>query len=268
MNRNLSVPVILILILLSAISCTKVININLNDSSPRVIIEGSISDEPSSCFIKLSKSVNYNLPNTFPPITGSLITISDNLGNTATLIETSPGYYQSPSFHGIPGNTYTVTVSIDGNTYTAVSTMSYPVPIDTISQELLFFGNFGGNGKMKYVRIQYQDPAGIKNYYRFIEIINGKVSDAILIDNDVLRDGETISQDLVMRDSTLKTGDRVTVLLQAIDKEVFTYFAQLSQTLNDFGQSATPANPASNFSGGALGYFSAYSIRSKSILIK
>jgi hypothetical protein len=67
----------------------------------------------------------------------------------------------------------------------------------------------------------------------------------------------------------LETGDSVTILIQTIDKNVFTFFSQLSQISNDFGgQPASPANPASNFDNGALGYFSAYAVRSKTIIIK
>jgi hypothetical protein len=260
---------ILSAILVSVSSCTKVININLNDSSPRIIIEGSISDKPSSCFIRISKSVNYNLPNTFPAIIGAYVTIADNLGNSSVLSETADGYYSAISFTGVPGRTYTVSVTIDGRSYTATSAMPYPVTIDSISQDIFLFGNFGGNGKIKFVKIQYQDPAGKANFYRFIEIINGKPTDAILIDNDVLRDGETIIQDIIRRDPAVQTGDTVQILLQTIDKQVFTYFEQLNQTLNEFGgQTATPANPVSNFNNGALGYFSAFAVRSGTIVIK
>jgi hypothetical protein len=160
-------------------------------------------------------------------------------------------------------------VTTGGKTYTATSTMPDPVPIDTISQDILFFGNLGGNGKIKFVKIQYRDPKGKTNFYRFVEIINGKPTDAILIDNDVLRDGDIITQDIFRRDPPVVTGDTITILIQTIDKNVFNFFSQLSQISNDFGgQSASPANPASNFDNGALGYFSAYAVRSKSIIIK
>lgn len=209
------------------------------------------------------------MPNTFPPVTGSFVTISDNLGNTSVLNEVSAGYYRAFSFKGIPGRTYTVSVTTEDKTYTATSAMPDPVPIDTISQDILFFGNFGGNGKTKFVKIQYRDPAGKTNFYRFVEIINGKPTDAILIDNDVLRNGDTITQNIFRRDPPVETGDAITILIQTIDKNVFNFFSQLSQISNDFGgQSASPANPASNFDNGALGYFSAYAVRSKTIIIK
>jgi hypothetical protein len=62
----------------------------------------------------------------------------------------------------------------------------------------------------------------------------------------------------------------VKVLLQSIDKNVFDYFTMLDQVMSDgfINQTATPANPTSNFDNGALGYFSACAVRSKTIVIK
>jgi hypothetical protein len=50
-----------------------------------------------------------------------------------------------------------------------------------------------------------------------------------------------------------------------IDKNVYTYFNNL--TGDGFDNSATPANPKSNISGGALGYFSAYANQVRSIVV-
>jgi hypothetical protein len=144
------------------------------------------------------------------------------------------------------------------------------VAIDSLTQESFNMGNFGGGGIIKYVKIQYKDPEGKNNFYRFTEIINGIVSNAIRIDNDLLRDGNTLTQEIVQIRPGIKTGDTVIVFLQTIDKAVFDYFTQLNQISGEGygGQSASPANPTSNFNNGALGYFSAYSVRSKSIIIK
>lgn len=253
----------------SILSCTKVVDINLNAAAPKIIIEGSISDQPSSCFVKLSKTVNFDELNIFPVVTGSLVNIKDDFGNTATLTETTAGIYTAPSFQGVEGRTYTISITADGKTYTANSTMPEKVAIDTIIQDSFSMGSFGGGGIIKFVSIKYQDPEGKNNYYRFVEIINGTVSNAIRIDNDLLRDGNTITEEIVQIDPRLQTGDSVIVFLQTIDKGVYDYFAQLNQITGEGygGQVATPANPTSNFNNGALGYFSAYAVSTKAIVI-
>jgi hypothetical protein len=269
MEKPLIYISVILFAMFSIISCTKVVNINLNDSAPKIIIEGTISDQPSSCYVKISRTVNYNEPNIFPAVTGSLVIISDNLGNKVTLKETTPGIYFAQSFKGFAGRTYTLSVNTEGTNYTAISKMPDPVRIDSMSQGSFTRGNFGGGGIIKFVRIQYRDPIGEENFYRFIEKINSKVNSAIFLDNDKLRDGNLISQQIVLVEGGPKSGDSVTISLQTIDKNVFNYLAQLDQITNGYGgPMATPANPVSNFNNGALGYFSACAVRSGLIIIR
>ena len=268
--RKAAANIIMILIIvISFLSCTKVVNFNLNSSSPRLIVESSISDQPSSCYVKLTQSVNYNEPNTFPAVIGATVVLYDETGKYYSLTESSPGVYTLPSFRGVPGKAYSLSISTSGKTYVATSRMPDAVNIDTLYQEKLLYGPYRGGGELKYVVVNYHDPVGRKNYYRFVEKINKVVQSAIYLDDDLLKDGNLISQNIVRADTSLKTRDSVTIFLQTIDKNVFNYFTQLRDVTDSYGgQTATPANPISNFSGGVLGYFSAYAVRSKSIIIR
>ena len=44
-------------------NCTQVIDIDLNNSDPKIIVEGSITNEAGPYFVKLSKSVNFDQSN-------------------------------------------------------------------------------------------------------------------------------------------------------------------------------------------------------------
>jgi hypothetical protein len=63
----------------------------------------------------------------------------------------------------------------------------------------------------------------------------------------------------------IHSGDQLCVELQCIDRGVFDYYNTLQQTVEQ--SSATPANPASNITGGALGYFSAHTINRRQIVV-
>jgi len=249
-------------------SCEKVIDINLNSSDPKIVVEAEISDQ-SFCKVQLTQTVNFSESNTFPAVTGAIVRISDNSGNSETLTETTQGIYSGDTLQGISGRTYTLEVNADGKTYSAISTMFSPVSIDTLFIEKSSGGLMGGESK--FVSVQFKDPAGVNNYYRFIQIINSIEQNSIIIDADVLKDGNTIIRPLHSQDSNssdLQTGDLVTVLLLTIDKGAFDYFRTFNQLSGGKGLSASsPANPLSNFSNGALGYFSAYAVRSKAIVI-
>ena len=253
-----------VLMSLLNISCEKVVSIDLNSSSPHIVIEATISDQAGPYIVQLSQTVNFDQTNTFPPVSGAKIILSDNAGNLDSLIETLPGNYKTSTIQGVPGRTYTLTVNTGGNKYVAVSTMPPPVNIDSLSVQIETFGR----NQTKYINVNFQDSANVKNYYRFVEVRNGIVQKFTFLYDDRLQDGGSITSSLFADEDTLNTGDNVLVLLQCIDKNVYNYFRTIRQASGNGGpQAASPANPISNFSNNALGYFNACAVRAKLIVI-
>jgi len=252
-------------------SCQKVIEVNLNAAAPQLVVEGSVTDQSGPYSVKLSQTVNFSDANVFPAASGAQIIISDNAGNSETLTEISSGYYNSSALQGVAGRTYNMSITFKGKNYTASSTMPAPVKIDSITVDTSSNGGFGGGfGKKKSVTInvQFKDTAGIANYYRLVETVNGIQKNDVSIVSDNLQDGSVINRSLSRRDTTIHAGDVVQVQLQSIDKNVYEYFRTLNLLAGGAGaQSASPANPTSNINNSALGYFSAYSVTSKSIVV-
>jgi hypothetical protein len=252
-------------------SCQKVITLDLNSAAPALVVEGGITDQAGPCTIQLTKTVNFSESNTFPPFTGASVIINDNTGNTQTLVETTPGIYTASSLQGTIGKAYTLLITAGGKNYQAVSTLPAPVTIDTLVQlSSSGFGGGPGGEVSKFVAIAFTDPVGVENYYRIVEIINGVTVSNISITRDFGRDGTLITSNLRRTgEIKLQTGDSVTVQLQSIDKNVYEYYRTFNQSSGGAGfTSTTPANPTSNISNGALGYFSAYAVTTKKIVIQ
>ncbi|CAN5150496.1 hypothetical protein BH09BAC5_BH09BAC5_10890 [soil metagenome] len=241
-------------------SCTKVIDIDLNSKDPQIVIEGNITDLSGPYTVKISQTVNFSAANSFPAVTGAVVTISDNVTNSETLTEVSPGIYQTTSLQGVPGRTYSLNVVANGKTFTAQSTMPTLVTLDSLLLEPnLSFGS------PYYIIPLFLDPPGQGNYYRCIETVNGeRISGSFLYD-DQLTDGLVNGQPLLDFSTQLSAGDSVSVELQCIDKDVNLYFFSLAQTAS--GQSGAPANPESNISNHAIGYFSAHTSSMKLVVI-
>ncbi|HKZ66576.1 MAG TPA: hypothetical protein VJ111_09490, partial [Chitinophagaceae bacterium] len=68
-------------------------------------------------------------------------------------------------------------------------------------------------------------------------------------------------------DEDIKSGDTVKLDMLCIDPAVYKYWYSVNQSATGNSQSASPANPVSNISGGALGYFSAHTIQTKTLLV-
>ena len=245
-------------------SCQKVVDINLNAAAPDIVIEGNITDQPGPYTVKISQSVNFDLPNVFPPVKGANVMISDNAGNSEMLKETSDGIYTTNTLQGVQGRIYTLVVTANGKTYSAISTMPSEVKIDTLRSSVS--SSFRGGTRIE-INVIYHDPVGIANYYRFVEIINGKTSNNLMLSSDRLFDGGVITHTIRNEQDSLYPGDSVKVLLEGIDANVYEYFRELNQIINGSGQQASPANPLTNLTNGALCYFAAEAITSKKILI-
>jgi len=239
-------------------SCEKVIDLDLNTSSSQIVIEGNVYDEAGPYTVKISRSVNIDEPSVYPAVTGATVSISDNAGNAEVLAEKASGVYQTSTSQGVPGRTYTLSVEVEGQKYTAISTMPEGVEIDT-----LFTVETGYPG-FHQISVDLTDPANTVNYYRLVDWVNGKRLETIIVANDELSKGKKINGTLMYSEDDMKSGDTYTLWLESIDKGVYDYFNSASLNGQD---SASPSNPVSNISNGALGYFNACSVRKKSIVI-
>ncbi|MFA6945972.1 MAG: DUF4249 domain-containing protein [Pedobacter sp.] len=245
-------------------SCEKVIDLELKNAEPLIVIEGTISNQSENHFVRISKTIPFDKPGTFNGFKGAQVTLTSSAGLLQPFTEISDGVYRSLRFRGTPGITYTLEVLAEGKIYTAKSTMPYPVSPDSIGfKTLSFFGNSN-----IYPTIYYRDPPRIQNQYRYILKINGKLQGDVVFE-DRFNDGNSVS-DVVIYDGEddIRPGDIIDIEMQCIDRNVFKYFFSLSQINGNGGPPVAPSNPDSNFSNGALGIFNACTKSNKTIILK
>jgi hypothetical protein len=245
---------LLLLLVTSGMSCKKIIDVNLNDAAPQLVVEGNIYSTPGPYYIQISKTVNYSSNNQFPPVSGARVVIRDVTANLSdTLIEIQQGRYATRLLSGVAGRTYQLQIVAEGKNYTASSTIPSPVLLDSVSFEKI--SRPGGKTDW-FAVINYQDPAGISNYYLFTLLVNGRRINNTFVYDDRFSDGRYVSRTLRTDSTYINPGDSVTVTMQHMGKEGFDYYSTFAQvTGNGALQTISPANPISNISNGALGYF-------------
>ena len=244
--------------------CKKVIDVKFKNADIQTVITGEINNRPGPYIVTISKTVDFTSDNHFPPVSGAFVTIAGN-GLTDTLKETKPGTYSTSTIKGKAGETYKLYVSVEGKVYTSISTMPQRVRLDSLSFLL-------GRNDALYAVANFQDPGGIENYYQFIEYINGEKlpnGRGNSVFSDRLSDGRYISRVIYDDSSDIKSGTTLTVQMNCIDKDVYNYLNELQQISGSGSgfSSQAPANPSSNISGGALGYFSANTASSNTVNI-
>jgi hypothetical protein len=244
-------------------SCEKVIDIEFNDSEALLVIEGELTDDPSTPqTITISKTTDFQTTNDQLFVSGAVVLINDDAGNSVYLTETSPGKYQTTALEGMPGRTYSLTVTYDGKVYTSICKM----PVRTTVDSLSILKTLGFGGVSRSVVPHFQDPPGKGNYYRARMYINGEFIESFIYDDEFL-DGNYNDQGLQSFNQEIRKFDTVGLQLMNVDENVHFYFESLAANSSGPGGGvASPANPKSNIKGGALGYFSAHASQFQTII--
>jgi hypothetical protein len=249
-------------------SCEKIIELDLNSTNPVVVIEASINDEPGPYEVRVQSTVNYDAAGE-GWINNALCIMSDDAGNIDTLISAGAGKYFTQTIQGLVGRNYTLRVQADGVEYVHSSFLNERVEIDTAIAE--FTVSPFSQEEVVRVTSLFMEPATADDYYRMLFLVRGKPYIAGYSDFDLIDD--VVSTDPVplfrgFQSDTLYAGDTVDVELRHIDKKAYDYFTTLSELASGgFAPQGIPENPLTSWSNGATGYFSAFAVGKKQVII-
>jgi hypothetical protein len=254
--------------LIVAVSCRKVISLDLHTAEKKLVVDANLTDQAGGCIVVLSQTANFDADNTFPPVGGAAVTISDNAGNTTTLAESSPGTYVAPSLVARTGVAYRLQIVVNGETVTAESVLPVLVNFENlyITEDQIFGTTY------KLANVAYTDASDPGHYYQFVQWVNGvKVKQVYTADNE-LTAGRQQDVKLYLDPNTkdkdkIKSGDTVKVEMQCLDEAAHAYWFSAEQSSTGDNQNAAPANPVSNLTGNALGYFSAHTSQVRTVQV-
>ena len=244
-------------------SCEKVVDVDLTDSEPKLVIDAGISDKDVNHIVKISKTIPFNQSNGFNGVSGAQVILTAPDGQQIAFTQTEPGIYQSPKFAGVPGSKYVINVTVEGKVYTATSIMPLAVPLDSLTfRKISFFGE-----EEIFPVAHYKDPKDVQNQYLFMVKARDEEPEEVLTE-DRFTNGSDVTETLFTDIEDLAEGDSIEVEMRGIDRNVYKYFFAIAQISGEGGPPVSPANPVSNFNNGALGVFSAYTTTTLKKVVK
>jgi hypothetical protein len=264
-KTGISLPLLVFIWCLPA--CVEEIELVQKDS--RIVVEGWIIYEENA-FIKLSKTLSKTAPNNFPSITNAEVVISDSAGNSEVLNHQGRGIYQSTNLQGSLDTEYTIDIITGGQRYSGRSVMpAEPLLMDSIKH--LFLQNSQGETIASLINIYFADPAGKPTY----ALIRVKQEDTPLQKDYLYYDGSSdgvYQQIEITLDRILNPGTKLTVEFFQTEAFVFEFFQNLAEreanSLLGGLTVAPPENPPGNMNNGALGYFGAMTLDSKTVFVQ
>lgn len=268
MNRYITKTAVLFLATL-LFSCQDVINVDLKNAAPRIVIEGSVSNESDSVIVMVHKTTDYYKPTEIAPVNDALVTVKDSAGNDHQFARIADGVYATVNVKAKPGDIFDLEVSEQGMTYYSEAKMPELVPIEAVSIDK--------NPDLPTedrINIYINDPAGISNYYQ-VEIFKNdsllKSGEHFILYSDKYFDGKLNVLPITGRRLGIrefKSGDRIRVRLVNLERSMYDYFDILRNITNEEQvlSASSPANPPNNITNGALGYFAAWSVNEVTVI--
>jgi hypothetical protein len=246
---------LLSLLLTVTLSCEKEIDIDYRTVSPLYVAEVELTPGLAKARITTTRAIENNqVTGTY--VDNATVTMSmTNGGWTFPLEYKGKGIYET-SYPTMEGSEYLVDIEIDGDHYTSTSTMlSEPVinSFDFVWMDVM-------GERILFADLRLMDIPDEHNYY-FMHIYRNSVGYRWAVMRDTANPGDELQQlfscsterDMEKGDKdALKDGDRIKLEVRSIDKLAYDYLYSLQMMDN------TGSNPIQNFSGGLLGYFSAY----------
>ena len=271
----------IVAILLSLFSCTEEIDIPLDSTYARLVVEGAITTDTTIHNVKLTKSGDALMKDLYQPISDAIVKISDGT-NEFILQENidNKGVYETePTVYGVPGRTYTLNISnvdIDDDgvfeVYTAESELRGENPIDSI-KFVYDDSNPDYGGWM--VNMYAKEIGGGRNFYLMKAYINdvlvtdstheyGYIGDNTGFNGKYFDGFQVYMLNKKKKDEIVESGDKITIEMDGINEGYFNF-------IYDFIQEYNPkipifSGPSANISTNivpkdkAVGFFAAYSV--------
>jgi hypothetical protein len=272
--ENFSV-VLFVALNLTLTSCEDVIDLDLRNTEPRIVIEAVVTNLDQPKTVKITKTGDFYEPANYATVSNAFVEIKDENGVSEILTEVQPGVYYSESLGGDLNTTYSITVVAEEQEYHAQSHMNEPLQIDSLTVEKDTRPARGG-GEIQYIlHVNFTDNPDKRDYCRIVPYVDNVKIPGFIVYDDRLTNGNEIDFRIFISDKyQVRIGSTIRVEMFTLDEPLYLYFKTLNKAsaansgANQRGGSVAPANPESNWDNDALGYFGAYSVVADSVVVE
>ena len=260
-------------------SCEKEINLDLKNTSPKLVVEGNVLWGIDSVInqqeLKLSLSADYTGNSNPLPVTNAIVMVNDGT-NTYTYNHIGNGVYRS-SFIAATNKTYKLIIKYEGDEYNAYETLKAGgAVIDSLTVN--YFPSALGSPEGNFITVNTIDPLNERNFYLWQLFINeqlminpspGNIYRAI--QKDDFFNGNPLINYLPFDNFPVVTGDTARMHQLNISEQMYNYYYSI---FNLTAQSPVSGDvPPGKIRGNilnlnksdknALGYFGACSVSIK-----
>lgn len=263
-------------------SCQEPLEVDYELTGESVLnVEGKITTDTTSHYVILSRTIPMD-QNDQTWETGATVTIANN-NNVITLTETTPGhYYTEPDVYGLIGQKYDLNIVLsNGEVYTASTFINNISEIDSVKFLYEEFENYDIYFHNLYFHgweLEEEGNAYLWDLYINDTLYNDTMWKTTFVDDELVngnyigtKPGTNTSDFAVYSLQPHEiTSDTCKVLLvmESIPHDYYDFWITLMQQTEWTGSpfDANKADPLSNISGGAMGFFYGASVKRASFV--
>ena len=183
-------------------TCVDPVTPEYNNLTGLLFVDAYCLSDIGTSYVKLQSSELVSNRYVTAPVSGAVIKVIDQTGNTTIpFTESDPGEYVCPAdFAGEPGHTFQLSILLpDGREFLSESeAMPQAVPVTEVRADFnpeLYYSD----ARKKYIPghrivLDWQDPAGVTNYYLWRYKSYEPLAVCVSCENGVFRNGACISQ--------------------------------------------------------------------------
>ncbi|MEQ9425602.1 MAG: DUF4249 domain-containing protein [Cyclobacteriaceae bacterium] len=260
-------------------SCEDPVSINIPNSTPKLVVDGVITDVQTLQEIRLLYSNDFNSTTGTDKANGATVRIIDNIGQAIDFLEATDGLYQSTAVvSGNYGNSYQLQIELsDGTTYESDFQVLKPTPaIDFLSVNIV--PNLRNDDPEVFnVSVHTTDFIEMGDFYRWKIFKNGfqlgNISDVILRSDRLFNQNQfSVEFDAF----EFSSGDSCIIEQYSLSEPAFEFFRLLQIQTGELGRSTStePSPVKSNIynindhSEVVLGFFYATSVSQAEIVVE
>ncbi len=250
--------------------CEEVIDVDLKEANPSLVVEAQITDSIAPFEIHLTTTKDFFSGKAAPAVTTADVVIADDAGNSDVLHHIGNGFYRTDSLKkGVVGRRYSLNINYNSKSYTASSVLAGGFSIDSV--KYAFVKGSPIQPKGYYLTVYGKDAPEKGNFFLIRAFRNDSMQTEpvkYLSNGDEFFDaGKPVQVSLPYK---YNQGDIARVEFYSITKEYSEYLFNLNNQLNIGGGpfDPQPANLPSNISGGAFGFFVAAGISKATVTIR
>ncbi|MCF6350013.1 MAG: DUF4249 domain-containing protein [Flavobacteriaceae bacterium] len=235
--------IIIIILLITTFSCQDVVDVDLETSKERLVIEALIQWENGTAgneqTIKLTKTSSFYNNEIIYAVGASVKVKNTNTLEEFIFTETINGIYQTSNFISVLNDTYELTIRYQNEDYKATSTLFQAPEIVEITQSL----EGGFTDEDPEVNIFFQDFIDQEDYYRII-VKQIRPSTSETINHDFFTYDARFEENNIISgfyEGAFEVNDEFEIIIYKISERFYNFLEVLeTQSGSTFGPFASP----------------------------